>query len=331
MDYSFISGQIQAQESKLLNVNRLDRMIGADNPEAAFRVLSELQYAEHLDDDTSAKSFDSIISKGLIETKEMIEKGVGEDSGLLFIWLRFDINNIKRGLKRKLLENKDSLGKFTQDNGYSALGSISEENLNKLIFDGVRLDDVDKRILKIIADAQDILDKNNNEFRFVEYALDQIYFQILNRFTKNKFLKKLFAITVQCTNFRALARSVFVSKEKLPKEAWISFGEITYNDIKNIENFSDFISFTERTEFLDIIKELDENKDAENLLIIEKFLDKFYQNFLDDALLGEIASIVIPFVYFEKRLQNSRLLKFVMFAKFNGMSPKEIYKTLEKF
>lgn len=334
MDYSFISGQIRAQESKLLNVNRLDRMIGAATPEDAFSVLSELQYSELLEEDTTAQSFDAIISRGLIETKEMIEKGVGEGSGLLFIWLRFDINNFKRALKRKLLENKDSLGEFTQETGYSSLGMSNEEDVDKVVFKGQLLESVDERILEVVSKAQEILDKNNNQFRFVEYALDRVYFQIIHSFTqktRSGFLKDLFSFMAQSTNFRSLARSVFISEEKVPKDAWIPFGKLSYIEVEKIENFSDFVKLAERTNFSEVIEELDKNNGVENLVIIEKYLDKCYQIFLDDSTLGEIASIQIPFAYFEKRLQNSRLLKFVMFAKFNGLGAKEIYKTLEKF
>ncbi len=334
MDYSFISGQIRAQESKLLNVNRLDRMIGANTPEDAFRVLSELQYSEFLDENASAQSFDSIISYGLVETKEMIEKGVEENSGLLFIWLRFDINNFKRALKRKLLEGKTSLGEFTQENGYSSLGTIGEEGVEKIVFKGQLLEGIDEEFLEVVSRAQEILDKNNNEFRFVEYALDQVYFQVLNSFSKKSystFLKDLFSYMAQSTNFRNLARSVFILEEKIPKETWIPFGKLSYLDVEKTENFSDFIKVTERTNFSGVAEDLSESNGVENLVIIEKYLDKCYQNFLDESVLGEIASIQIPFVYFEKRLQNSRLLKFVMFAKFNGLSSKEIYKTLEKF
>ncbi len=331
MDYLFISGQIRAQESKLLNVNRLDRMIGADSPEAAFRVLSELQYSEVLDEGASSQSFDKVITKGLVETKDMIERSVSEKSGLFFIWLRFDINNIKRALKEKFLERQKELTEYTQDKGYSLLGTISKKELEQLVFKNKNLEGVDKRLIKIIKSADSILEQHDNEFRFVEYALDQAYFQILNSFKKSGFLKKLFFYLVESSNFRNFSRTFFVSKDDLPKEAWISFGDFSYSDIKKIKTFSDFIEFTKRTRFREVGEDLTEENDTTNLIIIEKYLDKCYRQFLEESTLGEISSVAIPFAYFEKRLQNSRLLKFIMFAKFNGMSSKEIYKTLEKF
>lgn len=332
MDYSFISGQVRAQESKLLNVNRLDRMIGAKTPEEAFRVLSELQYSEYLEEGTTAQNFGKIIQQGLLETKQMLINGTDDAPGLNFIWLRFDINNLKRALKLKYLKGQKSIEEFTEDNGFSAIGRLTKDDLEKAVFQGQCVEVLDEGIFTVVSRTDEILEKNNQEFRFVEYALDQIYFETLSNIAEggSAFLQELFLRMANSTNFRNLARSVFILGDKVPEEAWVRFGDIAYSESEKIENFGDFVKWAEATSFGEVISTLEEGN-SRNLITIEKYLDKKYQKFLEGAALGEIASIQIPFVYFEKRLQNSRLLKFIMFAKFHGLSSDEIYKTLEKF
>lgn len=334
-NYFFVCGQIRAQESKLLNVSRLDRMIGAKSPEDAFRVFMELQYADYVDDKTQTKDFAKIIQKGLCETKDLLVSGTDNAEGLQFLWLPSDINNLKRTLKLKYLEKKDSIENFSHESGFSFLGSITKTELESLIFNQEEVETVPAPISKVLSTVDKILEEHNNEFRFIEYALDQAQFKVFKNIAKKTyapFLKNLLKFLVDMTNFRNVARATFILGEKLPKEAWLDQSSFAFNSISKIENFKDFVTWTKKTKFESIIKQLDENlTDEENLIKVEKELDVLYQRFLENSVLGEVSSIQIPYAYFEKRLQNSRLLKFVMFSKFHNIDANEIYKTLETF
>ncbi len=333
MSNLFIAGQIRAQEAKLLNLNRLDRMIGADSPEAAFRVMSELQYAEYLDDKTTSENFETVIQQGLLETKELLMAGTENNQVLRFIWLRFDINNIKRALKLKLLKGLSAIDDFTQANGFSNLGKWGQEKLESIVFQN-KFTDIETPLQRAIQEASTLYEKKGKQFQFVEYALDQAYFSILKQIVDTvgtPFASRLFTLLVDQTNFKNIARSVLIRREKVEKEVWIPFGNLYYGEVADIERVSDFIKWAEKTPFSSIVENFTEGENTENLVMLEKYLDKQYQSFLENSVLGEIDTIQIPFVYMEKRLQNSRLLKFIMFAKFHGLTPDEIYKTVEKF
>ena len=64
-EFLFLCGRIRALESKLLTHAQIDRMIGANSPEDAFRVLTELQYAEEFVEATRPQDYFQIIKKGL--------------------------------------------------------------------------------------------------------------------------------------------------------------------------------------------------------------------------------------------------------------------------
>ncbi len=86
-NFLFLNGRIRALESKLLDVGRLERMVGAKTPDDAFRVLVELQYADYFDEKTKASDFDNIMHRGLLETKEMIVESTNDFVGFKFCGL----------------------------------------------------------------------------------------------------------------------------------------------------------------------------------------------------------------------------------------------------
>jgi vacuolar-type H+-ATPase subunit C/Vma6 len=157
---AFLSGQLQALESKLLTVSRLDRMIGAKTSEDAFRVLVELQYSEYFDDKTRATDFTRIIEQGLLETKKMILDGVGNDPAIEFLFRRFDLNNLKRAFKLRFLENETSIEDFSEENGFSPLGELSKEELFDLVFQNKEINKLPKEFLEVASQAELIIKKN---------------------------------------------------------------------------------------------------------------------------------------------------------------------------
>ncbi len=330
---AFLSGQLQATESKLLTVSRLDRMIGAKTPEDAFRVLVELQYSEYFDDSTRPTDFVRIIEQGLLETKKMIIDGVGDDPAVEFLFRRFDLNNIKRTLKLKFLENETSIEDFSEDNGFSNLGNLSKEDLSSLVFQNKTTEELPKEFIEVVSNAESIIE--NADFRVLEFALDRAHVNFLARMAKkshSEFCRNFLQFIADSTNVRAVARSVLIFDEKLPREAYVSHGKIEISSLTELEKIEDFISFIKSTDFRSAISEITENDSIEEKMVkIERGIDQVFGQWINDSALGEIASVQIPIRYFEKRLQNARLIKFVMFAKFNGLSPEAIYKALKHF
>lgn len=335
MDYSFVSGQVRAKEASLLSVSQLDRMIGAANPEAAFSVMSELAYADYFDDTVSAADFGKVIQQGLAETKHMIQSGSGNATELGIIWLKFDVNNLKRALKLKYLEGANSIEDFSENNGFSRLGNLDQSALEAIIFNAQPAGNIATPLWIAVNQTSELLDHNNQEFRFVEYALDKAYFQAIEEIDglyMSDFVYALKTWLIESTNFRMTARSILSHGEKAPQSAWIDGGNIYHTDVEKLESADDFIRWASNTRFASSVSDLQDAEDkALTLTQVEKSLDKAYQQFLSEASMGEVASVQVPYAYFEKRMQNARLLKFVMFAKLNGLDSDTIYKTLETF
>jgi V/A-type H+/Na+-transporting ATPase subunit C len=329
--FLFVNGQIRALESKLLTPERLDRMVGAGTPEDAFRVLVELQYAQYFDEAVKPQDFSAIIEQGLRETKDLVVKGTDNCGGLHFIWKRFDLNNLKRAYKLKLLENKEELGDFTEENGFCDLGEISATELEKIVFVNEVSETLPKEYAKAIENVESVYESTES-FRSVEALLDQAHFAFLSRITTGStFLKKLFNLTVDATNFRTLFRSVLILEEPLNEDTFIPYGSFDWEAVSKISTAEGLWKWAQDARFYDLLKtfkETDTNEDK--VLIIEKALDGIMNDFLHDAQFGAIDSIQVPLAYFERRLQNAKMIKFIMFAKFHGLDSETIYKTLKE-
>jgi vacuolar-type H+-ATPase subunit C/Vma6 len=328
-DLLFVCGRVRAQESKLLDLNKLDRMIGANSPEDAFRVFTELQYAEYIDESTSAKDFAKVITQGLLETKEMVTEERVET--LEFIWFPLDINNIKRALKLKIYHNATCIDDFSQENGFSLLGDLSKEQVENLIWGNLNESAYYFEIIEVLNNVENILKENNQEFRFVEYALDQACFEVLSKRTLSNFSKKLLTFLIDSINIRNLARHLYIMNEPVNKQSWINNGTYSFDKIKLITSEDLFIEFIKAGQFYKVGSSLETETGATAESLIEKFIDKEYRIFLKESSLGEISGVSIPYNYFEQRMHNARLLKFIMFAKFNGIDADTIYDRISKF
>ena len=330
LDLPFICGQVRALESKLLDPSRLDRMVGAASAQDAFRVLVELQYSEYFDDKTTVKDFAKIIQQGLAETKQMLENGTDNHPGLSILWLREDINNLKRAAKQKFLEHNTDLENFTEDNGFSLLGNLTESEIAAAVFDGKASDNLPQLFHDILQQAPEVLEKNNNDFRCIELSLDQAFFRLAKKIAKkagDKFLSEVVTFWIDSTNLRTIGR-VFFDKEDLSSDMWIAGGSVEFSETKNVQHLNQLQNLAFQADFGEIFpKEMPE--DEESLLKIERAISQAYLQFLKSAGQDAIMDISIPFIYFEHRLQNARMIKFVMFAKFHGLEPEKIYETLK--
>jgi len=311
----FISGQIRALESRLLTKNRLERMIGASTPEDAFRVMAELEYARFFDESTKAGEFSKIIEQGILESKEMIRKAVGNHSAFEFIFRRYDLNNLKQALKQKLVQGKTELPEFTEENGFSTFGDLPPEEITRVVFAGQISEVLPVPYQEAITKSSAVYEEKK-EFRYVEFLLDQAHFVHLNSCAHGAFLREFFNRIVDAANLRLIARSLLFHSESVPSEAFVPFGEITYQQAAKVTSVKELKDLVARTRFHSCAAELDESKSpAENLFAIEGAADSDYQQFLRDSDQGEIGSIQVPMIYFERRLRDARWLKFIMFSK----------------
>lgn len=333
-DFLFVNGQVKALESRLLNDSRLERMVGAATAEEAFRVMVELAYAEYFDESTKPQDFGNVIEQGLLETKKLIQNGGNFHSGYDLFFSQFDLNNLKQALHHRLVDHKGALTEedFTEDNGFATLGNLSLEDLNNTVFNNRAPENVSAVFVEAVAKAEKILEMQKH-FRFVEYALDKAYSEhvlCVAKKSKDSFLKKFAQRMIDTTNFRALARSILLHKESLPKEAFAEGGILDLEDLERITSIEDVAKHVSATDFYPLAQILlSEQSDAEKVQAFEQGFDQQMQQFLDDAASDDMSSIAVSMNYFERRLRDARRLRFIMYSKFHGLDADFIFNALK--
>lgn len=332
-DFAFISGQIRAQESRLLTQAQIDRMVGAESADEAFAVLVESNYAEFIDEATTARDFHQIVEQGLFETKEMILSGTNNEIGLWFLWLQYDVNNLKRALKARILEEATTLKDFVENNGYSRMGMIDQSEIEDVVFRGESHRRLPFVIHMAVQNAEKIY-QEKKDFRFVEYALDKAmgeFFMDLrnNRVTQdNDFIKHLVRHWIDGINVKNMARSLIIRDEQVPEESWIQGGNTSYFDAEKIKDVATLMQNLSRTKYAKYFVETSQSDTVDLLYQIEKATDHYYLDFLRWENLGANPSLVVPISYFERRLHNAKVIKLIMYAKMNGLSSEKIYEQL---
>lgn len=335
MQAYYLAGRVRALQSRILDRVRLERMIGARNPEDAFRVLVELEYAEFIEENTKPHEFGRIITQGLLETKQMICADMENAEPLNALWWRYDINNLKRGLKLRYCEGGTQLPPLSDDDGFGVLGSMNVGELEALIFqDRAPAEDTSELLLEGVEKAHALLAENPKNTRAVEFALDQTYFDMLGelakKYRREPFLSELVALWADMANVRALLRSILVIGEPLAPEALLDAGTFEKDILLGIQDENALKAWLGTTRWYAAAEGLDTTQPEESVTRFEKTLDHDYDRFLEES---SAASMGLPLIigYFEQRIRNAHLIKFIMYAKFHGLSQEKIHKALESF
>lgn len=332
-EFLFLSGRISALEAKLVIFSQLERMVMAKTPADAFRILVELQYADIFDDSTKPQDFLKIINQGLLETKKMILEGTDNDKSFEFIWKNFDLNNLKRALKIKLLDEKTEITDFSEDNGFNWLGELSAEDIQEIVFDGKGYKNkIPREYRQILDQAEEIFGEDEN-FQRIELLLDKAHFDFLNRIAGNdevKFLQKWLERMADMANIKTVARTLFLFEGKFSREMFLPYGKIKFLDLDKINSLENFETLFKKYELYSLEEILSEkNTTEENIIFLERAIEKEIDSFLQSSASDSLGGIEIPLVYLHKRIKNARKIKFVMLSKFYGMDPEKIYETLK--
>ena len=326
---SVLNGRISALSSRLLTENQINQMVGAKDAEQAFNLLSELFYAEYLKEGTTVQDFYKVLNQGLLDTKKLIDNELTTSSQRVFLWGKFDLNNIRRLLKNILLEPESENLDFSIKNGFSFFGDISEEKIKSIALEGFSTEcDYETFWLEVIQQAKVIFSQENN-FQAVDFFLDQSFFNLLEKNITNEKLQDYFDFTVSNTNFKTLVRHLALFDSPLDSQAWISQDNMTFDRVSDLKSIEQMEGIFHNQDHRQILSKISNQEPATALNLLEKEIEKINLLYLNDNSLGE-ESLLVVIHYLEQRLNNAHTLKFIIFAKMNNLTEEEIYKILEK-
>jgi V/A-type H+-transporting ATPase subunit C len=100
---AYAVARIRALETKLLTVDRINRMVEADSPEDAYKQLAETNYGTAMAEYSDYNEYESLLAKEMAEVTKTIEEVTPQKEVTDLFLMKYDIHNIKVLLKARLL------------------------------------------------------------------------------------------------------------------------------------------------------------------------------------------------------------------------------------
>lgn len=151
MQYVQAAALIKVQEKKMLNIQKLNRMIEAETALEILKILSETDYNKSMVGITSETEYEDILKNELNKSYSYARSIIGDNQIVVdAIALKYDFQNLKMKLKSEILKKEYKVIKYT--------------NI-----------ELDKYYEKA---------KNMNDFQQSLIYLDKVYFECLNNIVK---------------------------------------------------------------------------------------------------------------------------------------------------
>jgi V/A-type H+-transporting ATPase subunit C len=318
IDFSYLIGLVRTLEAKALSVSHLDRMIESNSVEDAYNVLYDTYFADSLSEIDNYKDYNKALTNSLLNTKNILKKGVEEDSFFNPLFLDYDLHNFTVSVKAKLknktfAEIKDLL---------SPLGNI-DFKIFKNYLENKGLEDNNLKSLE--KEIKNYLKDFNNDLRFVDFVCDQYLFKNqISWAKKNKskiyleFLEKKIDYTNALIALRAkkeekdkLKETIFLKGGTQSLSFWVNFNFNSSEDLTRI--------FTEN-----LVKEFQKNKVFTYLQ--KNIQDELTKKLQETKYLSEGVSPLIGHFY-GKNLA-VKIIRMILIAKQNKISTEDLRKQL---
>lgn len=222
-DYLQLSAYIRARETKLLNKERIERMLEAPTIAEALKVLEECGWGEL--SSLGPEEFEARLSAHLKEQLDDIEELVPDKRIVYAVRLKYDYHNIK------VLVKSEATGELS-DRLMSRLANIEPELL-KAAYLQRDYSSLPKGIADGISEAVEILAKTGDP-QLMDFVLDKSYCAELLSLAKeigSEFLLGYIRLFIDCANLRAFVRASRLGKDaEFLMRALIEGGNISPNE-----------------------------------------------------------------------------------------------------
>ncbi|HZK27154.1 MAG TPA: V-type ATP synthase subunit C [Thermoclostridium sp.] len=315
-DYSYATAYLRARELKLLDKNRIDRMLEATKAEEAYRILAEAEYGMNNESIKSVFDFEALLSEEMKKTYALLLE-IGPHAEVVEAFQkRYDYFNVKVLLKAELsnqdvppilldtgLIDMDELVRIVRERNYVQLEQIMQD---------------------AIAKVYDVFSKTGDS-QIIDLILDKALYQqfyVDLKDIKNKFINKLADIIMDITNIKMFIRLKALNKplefiKKVLLEGGLIDKELYFNNVGTPTE--DFLNAIESTEYSESIQKSLNNKENENIQTLERVLDDYLMTYMQQA--KHITLGIEPFIAFlfakEAEIKNVRI---ILTGKINGLS-----------
>lgn len=335
--FAYSAARVRALETKLLNMPDMERMLGAKDAREAYKVLNDLEYANHIGDIDNVKNFQEVITAGLHDSKEILEAVCPESKVLDVLFLRYDFHNIKTILKGMLS------GKTEEEIRAQLLplGRVSADHMMNFFYtkEASDLPLPEEYVFSIkawVERAQKAAKENDNDPRILDLVLDQALMHLLAdiaNLTKHPFVDAFVKQSIDLHNIKIFLRvkllkqtAFFKEKNRMDLLFARGGGVPTTRFTGGMETDIDSLANVFRgTDYFEVVQRgLEAFSKFKSFVYLEKYADEHlmllakkakYTPFGPEALMA----------YFYAKQNNAQIIRMIMVGKLNAI-PEEMLR-----
>lgn len=207
LEFLYASARIKALETKLLGKSTIDRILEADGPEEALKVLSDTDYGSDIAEMNNIYDFEKVLANSLKRTYKDVADSLKDDNIIRFFILKQDYHNLKVLIKGKILG-------VSGKQYFSELSTISTEEMEKLIDEDVSAM-VPESIKNAYRNAMTAYESTQDPQQ-IDLILDKALYEELYKLVKaagNDLLSRYFSALVDLINIKTMFRLIRIKAD----------------------------------------------------------------------------------------------------------------------
>jgi len=330
--YEFATGVINVWEKKILSGLDQERMLKAPDKKSAFMVLFDTDFSEIIAGN-SQKNIEDVFTQDLIALKTKLTK-VLDDNGFLesFLFLRFDVLNIKDIFKRVFFEQETkefkpfqfSLESYAKEEIFLKNALKNSQNKNGIAekFSNVYVEELILEAIKIIEKEKE--ESQILESQIIERAVDTAYFRVkIVLAKKEKALLEMVRLEIDLANLRN-----FLAKSN---QIFLEGGNLSVSQVRGLVLGKEEESSANLKRFLETLELgflLERIKEDTLDIVIERKLDGFIAKKIFQKEKERGSGIEKVLAFFQKKMNSYANIRLILFAKENGLGVEEIEEAL---
>lgn len=325
MDFTHAVARLRVMEKRLLDKNKVERLLDASGAEEVLRILQETVYSEGINNIESTYEYEKVLKEELVNLYDSLYKISPVKDVIDIMSMRYDYHNIKVLIKAKAL-NKDL------SNILIPIGTIKVDTLKNCIVTG----DL-KPLGKDVADAI-----KNIETKFEETKDPQVIDVLLDKYMFNSMLLKAKEMnidyitryvleSIDITNIKTMLRVKKQNKDgRFLESVLIPNG--TINTRIYLEGLNDslegFIAKISRTAYSKVLSSiLEEYAASGNISSLDALYDNYIMSNVRDAKRVNFGPEPI-IAYIIAKETEIKIIRIIMVGKINGVSTEIIRERL---
>ncbi|MDD4568917.1 MAG: V-type ATP synthase subunit C [Tepidanaerobacteraceae bacterium] len=324
-DFLYVSARIKFLETKLLGRTAIERLLDAQGPDEALKVLSDTDYGSDIAEMENIYDFERVLEKSMVRTIRTLKESFKDHEMIRFFTVKNDYHNLKVIVKGNILGTEPK-------EYFSHLGEVSPEEMKKFAEgdNGAIIPDSLKKAYHKAIEVYEV----TRDPQQVDLALDKALFEDMAQITKNvkaPFLEEYLTDLVDLTNIKTLVRLRKINADiRTLDSALLPGGNLTKEFFKEIfsGNTQSIIEALNSLPYNQVVEEgLMQWESSGSPSVFEKLLDNYlisiarkglYKPFGPETVIGYLAA----------RENELKILRIIMVGKINSISSDMIRERL---